>query len=313
MTLSVVASVYNEEQALPMFYKETSRILSECGWDYELIFVNDGSADNSIALIREFAKQDPHVAYVSFSRNFGHEAAMIAGIDYATGDGIICMDSDLQHPPELIPEIIGKFEGGFDVISMVRTANEKVSLLKKITSKGFYQVLNTLSPLHFEENASDFFALSKKAADVLRHDYREKVRFLRGYVQIIGFNKTTIEYEAHERVAGSSKYSIRKLLRFSYDALCSFSDIPLRLGIYSGFVAGLIGVIIMIYSIVQKIVYGAPAGYSTLIVVVCFMFMVTLFSIGIIGQYLSVLFLEVKDRPIYLVDESVNAGERDEC
>lgn len=311
MKLSVIASVYNEELSLPLFYKKITPILKECSWDYELIFVNDGSTDNSIKMIKEIQQEDPKVGYISFSRNFGHEAAMIAGIDHATGDGIVCMDSDLQHPPELIHEIIKQFDNGFDVISMVRTANEKTSIIKKITSKGFYQVLNVLSPLHFEENASDFFAVSKRAADVLRKDYREKVRFLRGYVQTIGYNKTTIKYEAHERVAGTSKYSIRKLIRFSYNALCSFSDLPLRFGIYSGFVVGIIGLVIMIYSIFNKLVYGAPAGYSTLIVVMCFMFFVTLFSIGIIGQYLAVVFTEIKGRPIYLVDESVMTSNKE--
>lgn len=309
MKLSIVVSVYNEEQSLPLFYREIKQVLNEVTWEYELIFVNDGSVDRSLDIIKGFKKENPHTAYISFSRNFGHEAAMIAGIDYAAGDGIICMDSDLQHPPELISEIIKQFESGFDVISMVRTSNEEAGLLRRITSKGFYRILNTISPLHFEDNASDFFAISKRAADVLRKDYREKVRFLRGYVQTIGFNKTTIKYAAHERAAGSSKYSTRKLMKFSYNALCSFSDLPLRFGIYSGFAVGILGLILMIYSIYNKLVYGAPAGYSTLIVVMCFMFFVTLFSIGIIGQYLAILFAEIKDRPIYLVDESVGADD----
>lgn len=301
MKVSIVASVYNEELSLKLFHEETTRFLKSCVNDYEIIFVNDGSSDDSLSVIKEIMNRDDRVGMVSFSRNFGHEAAMIAGIDYATGDGIICMDSDLQHPPETIPEILAKFEEGYDVISMVRTANKKVGLIKKVTSKGFYKVLNALSPVRFEENASDFFALSARAAKVLRQDYRERVRFLRGMVQIIGFNKTALEYEAHDRVAGESKYSIKKLIRFSYNALCSFSDVPLRLGIYAGVMVGLIGLIIMIYSIISKFVYGAPAGYPTLIVVICFMFFVTLVSIGIIGEYLAVLFTEIKGRPIYLV------------
>ena len=199
--LSVVVSVYNEEQALPMFYETTKLILEILPWDYELLFVNDGSRDDSLSILREYAARDEKVKFVSFSRNFGHEAAMIAGIDYANGDGIVCMDADLQHPPECLPEIVRKFEEGCGVISMVRTKNKSAGLLKNITSAGFYRVINALSDVKFEPNASDFFAISKEAAEVLRKNYREKVRFLRGYVQSIGFQMTTFTYEAHDRVA----------------------------------------------------------------------------------------------------------------
>lgn len=175
--LSVVVSVYNEEQALPMFYETTKLILEILPWDYELLFVNDGSRDDSLSILREYAARDEKVKVVSFSRNFGHEAAMIAGIDYADGDGIVCMDADLQHPPECLPEIVRKFEEGCGVISMVRTKNKSAGLIKNITSAGFYQVINALSDVKFEPNASDFFAISKEAAEVLRKNYREKVRF----------------------------------------------------------------------------------------------------------------------------------------
>ena len=200
--LSVVVSVYNEEQALPMFYETIKLILEILPWDYELLFVNDGSRDDSLSILKEYAARDEKVKVVSFSRNFGHEAAMIAGIDYADGDGIVCMDADLQHPPECLPEIVRKFEEGCGVISMVRTKNKSAGLIKNITSAGFYWVINTLSDVKFEPNASDFFAVSKEAAEVLRKNYREKVRFLRGYVQSIGFQKATISYEAHVRIAG---------------------------------------------------------------------------------------------------------------
>ena len=203
--LSVVVSVYNEEKALREFYKETNKILEQIkksGWEHELIFVNDGSADNSLSILEEIAHEDHDVKLISFSRNFGHEAAMIAGIDYSTGDGIICMDADLQHPPECIPEIIEKFNDGYEVINMVRTQNKSAGLVKNITSSGFYWLINHISDVHFEPNASDFFAISRHVAQVLKDNYREKVRFLRGYVQNVGFKKTNIEYEARARVAG---------------------------------------------------------------------------------------------------------------
>ena len=174
--LSVVVSVYNEEEALDAFYNTTAPILADCGWNYELIFVNDGSTDGSLALLEEFAQKNRRVKVISFSRNFGHEAAMIAGIDHATGDGVICMDADLQHPPKSIPEILSFFDQGYDVVTMIRKERKDGGLLKKITSKLFYKILNLLSPIQFEANASDFFAFTAPVAEVLKREYREKVR-----------------------------------------------------------------------------------------------------------------------------------------
>ncbi len=309
--ISVVVSVYNEELSLNSFYHVTSDVLENCSWDYELIFVNDGSVDNSIELLKKFAQENSKVKVVDFSRNFGHEAAMIAGIDHASGDGIVCMDADLQHPPESIPDMIAKFEEGYEVISMIRTKNADAGLIKRITSSAFYKVLNMVSPVKFENNSSDFFALARPVADVLRKEYREKIRYLRGYVQSIGFRKTTLEFEARKREAGESKYSIRKLLKFSMNALCSFSDMPLKLGMYSGLFVALCGFILMVVTIINKIVNGAPAGYSTIIVVLCFMFAVVLMVIGIIGEYIAVLFAEIKDRPIYIVREVYERGDQE--
>lgn len=307
--LSVVVSVYNEEQALPLFYQTTKPILESLVWDYELIFVNDGSADQSLAILKDLAVQDEKVKVVGFSRNFGHEAAMIAGIDYAKGDAIVCMDADLQHPPECLPAIIEKLEAGYGVISMVRTQNKSAGVLKNITSAGFYWVINTLSDVKFQPNASDFFAVSRQAADVLRRNYREKVRFLRGYVQNIGFHKTTIEYEAHERVAGESKYSIRKLFAFSVNTILCFSNLPLKLGIYAGVFAALMGVIVMIYTLCTR--QGAPSGYATIVVLNCFMFAILFVIVGIIGEYMAILFSEMKDRPIYVVEETRNLQKQE--
>ena len=310
--ISVVVSVYNEELSLQNFYKTTVGILESCVWDYELLFVNDGSLDSSIEHLREFAEQNSKVKVVDFSRNFGHEAAMIAGIDYAEGDAIVCMDADLQHPPESIPDIITKFEERYEVISMIRTKNADAGFIKRITSGAFYKVLNMMSPVKFENNSSDFFAIAGNVAEVLRKDYREKIRYLRGYVQSVGFRKTTLEFEARRREAGESKYSIRKLLHFSINALCSFSDLPLKLGIYSGIFVAICGFALMIFTIINKIVNGAPTGYSTIIVALCFMFAITLMIIGIIGEYIAVLFAEVKDRPIYIVRDVYNDEKEDE-
>jgi len=308
--ISIVVSVYNEEEALPLFYEAAVKALADVAWDYEILFINDGSTDDSRAQIYRITQNDPRVKAVHFSRNFGHEAAMIAGIDYATGDGIICMDADLQHPPALIPAIVKELSDGYDVISMVRTKNKSAGLVKNVTSSGFYSVMNSMSSTKMAKNASDFFGISRRAADVLRKDFRERVRFLRGYVQMIGFRKTVLEYQAADRAAGHSKYSIRKLMRFSMDTLMCFSDLPLRLGIYAGAFSALLGLILLIYTIVTKVMRGAPSGYATIIVVICFMFAVLFLIVGIIGEYISVMFREIKGRPIYIVEETVNMDKK---
>ena len=310
-TLSVVVSCYNEELALNRFYEETASILNKLDWDYELIFVNDGSQDSTMEVLTRLSLKNPNVKVISFSRNFGHEAAMIAGLDYSTGDGIVCMDADLQHPPEYLPEIVKKFTEGYDIINMVRTKNESAGWVKNLASSAFYHLINVLSDVKFEPNASDFFAISKKACKVLKDNYREKVRFLRGYVQNIGFRRTTIEYEARVRVAGESKYSMKKLIAFSLNTIMCFSNLPLKLGIYAGCGAGIMGLAMMIYTIWSWARIGTPNGYATTIVLICFMFSVLFLIVGIIGNYIAILFAELKDRPIYIVGETMNVDEED--
>ena len=208
MKLSLIVSIYNEAAVLGKFYEELSRTLQGSKFEYELIFVNDGSIDSSQSIIDIFSKEDARVKSILFSRNFGHEAAMIAGIDYASGDALICMDGDLQHPPEMVPEMVNVFlSGQADIINMIRR-NKK----KDIFSYLFYQLLNKVSSYPIESYSSDFFLLSGRVAKVLREDYRERVRFLRGFIQIIGFRRRTIIYDEKERTAGRSKYSFRKLL-----------------------------------------------------------------------------------------------------
>lgn len=302
--LSVVVSVYNEEQALPAFYETTRPILESLPWDYELLFVDDGSRDRSLSILEKMAEENSRVKVISFSRNFGHEAAMIAGLDYSTGDGVVCMDADLQHPPECLPRIIRAFEEGNEVISMVRTRNKSAGLIKNITSSGFYWLINCISDVHFEPNASDFFAVSRSVAEVLKGNYREKVRFLRGYVQNVGFQKTTLEYEAGVRVAGESKYSLKKLFIFSVNTILCFSNMPLKLGIYAGILSGAAGMAVLVYTLFTR--QGAPSGYATIVVLICFMFAMMFLLIGIIGEYIAILFTELKDRPVYIVRETAN-------
>ena len=304
--ISIIVSVYNEEEVLFEFYRETIKVLLLIDNPYEIIFVNDGSTDGSRSTLFKLSRDDENVKVIHFSRNFGHEAAMIAGIDYASGDYIVCMDSDLQHPPTLLPEIIRKFDSGFDIINMVRTENKSAGILKNITSAGFYKVINKVSDMKLVSNASDFFGISKRVADILRNNYREKTRFLRGYVQNVGFNTTNIEYEARKRYAGESKYSIKKLFRFSMNTIMTFSDLPLKLGMYAGGMAAFLAIIMMIYTVVSFLRVGTPSGYATIICLICFMFSVLFFIVGIIGEYLGLILAEQKDRPLYIVEEKIN-------
>ena len=304
--ISIIVSVYNEEEVLFEFYRETIKVLLLIDNPYEIIFVNDGSTDGSRSTLFKLSRDDENVKVIHFSRNFGHEAAMIAGIDYASGDYIVCMDSDLQHPPTLLPEIIRKFDSGFDIINMVRTENKSAGILKNITSAGFYKVINKVSDMKLVSNASDFFGISKRVADILRNNYREKTRFLRGYVQNVGFNTTNIEYEARKRYAGESKYSIRKLFRFSMNTIMTFSNLPLKLGMYAGGMAAFLAILMMIYTVVSFLRVGTPSGYATIICLICFMFSVLFFIVGIIGEYLGLILAEQKDRPLYIVEEKIN-------
>lgn len=304
--ISIIVSVYNEEEVLFEFYRETIKVLLLIDHSYEIVFVNDGSMDGSRGLLFKIAKDDPNVKVVHFSKNFGHEAAMIAGIDHASGDYLVCMDADLQHPPTLLPEIMKKFEAGYDIINMVRTVNKSAGIVKNITSSAFYKVINRLSDNKLVNNASDFFGISKRVADILRNNYRDKIRFLRGYVQNVGFNTINIEYEAKRRFAGESKYSIRNLFKFSMNTIMTFSNLPLKLGIYAGIMAIVLAIILAIYTVWSFIKVGTPSGYATTICLICFMFSVLFFIVGIIGEYLGMILSELRDHPIYIVEEKIN-------
>ena len=306
--VSIIVSVYNEELGLLKAYQEMRRVLDSLSENYELLFVNDGSTDQSAERLSEILREDPvHVRVITFSRNFGHEAAMTAGLDYAEGDRLIFMDADLQHPPKSIPEILCKMEEGSNIVNMVRTRNRSAGLLKNITSNAFYYVINRMSDMHLEPAASDFFAIDRKVAEVLRQNYRERIRFLRGYVQNVGFQKTTLNYEAAPRTAGHSHYSLRKLWRFSMDTIICFSNLPLKLGIYAGLLSALLGIGLIVYTLLTR--GGAPSGYATIVIVLCFMFAVLFLIVGVIGEYISIIFSELKDRPIYIVAD-IQGGDR---
>jgi len=305
--ISIVVSVYNEEEVLRTFHENLEGTIVENGLDAEIVYVNDGSRDNSIHILRELKSKSPNlVRVINFSKNFGHEAAMIAGIDYSRGKAVVCMDSDLQHPPSLIPSLVKKFEEGFDIVNMVREKREDNGWLKNKLSGLFYRFINKLSDQKLQENASDFFLISERVVDVLRNNFRERNRFLRGFIQIIGFNKTTESFIAPKRPAGESKYSFLRLISLSVNAIISFSKFPLYLGIYFGLLFVVFSLVLSVYTLyVYFFGNTPPSGYTTLVLFMSISFSILFILIGIIGVYVGYNFDESKKRPIYLIDSVI--------
>lgn len=301
--VSIVVSVYNEEDALNSFYKALNQELSQLSYQFEIIFVNDGSVDKSRSIIDTLSSEDDRVKGIHFSTNFGHEAAMIAGIDHSSGDAIICIDADLQHPVDRIKDMLSEYEEGYEVINMVRESRDDGGFLKNVVSKVFYKFLNKIAPINFEANGTDFFLISKNVAKVLRSEYRERTRFVRGFIQILGFKRTKLGFKASARAAGESKYNLGNLLILSADAIVSFSKLPLLIGLFLGVICSFIAIGIGIYSLVMNIIGDTPPGYTTLILVLTVFFAFQFFLIGVIGLYIGYMFEENKKRPIYIVEE----------
>ena len=302
---SIIVSVYNEEAVLPIFHQEVSAVIDSMAdtADFELLFVNDGSHDNSRQVLQQLMEKDQRVRVIHFSRNFGHEAAMLAGLDHCKGEAAVCMDSDLQHPPTLLPQMFEQYQQGKDVITMMRTERADGGASKHLSSRLFYHIINKISDAQLQPGASDFFLLSQRVINVLRSDYRERTRFLRGIIQIIGFEKASLTYEAPPRAAGESKYSLWKLLKFSFTAIASFSKTPLKIGIYSGLIFVLLSIVLIIYSLIMWIVDTPVSGYTTLVIFLSAFAGIQLFVTGAIGYYIGFVFDEVKQRPIYVIQE----------
>ena len=304
--LSLVVSVYNEFEALELFYEEAILQLNKLDISYKIIFVNDGSTDGSIDVLNKIADNNKKVYVINFSRNFGHEAAMLAGIDKSNSEAIICMDSDLQHPPSLIGEMLSHFDKGSHIVNMVRNDRLDGGFLNKLFSKMFYGLINKMTEFKLEPNASDFFLISERVAEVIRTDYRERTRFLRGLIQIIGFSKSRIEFIAPERIAGESKYSFLKLLMFSFSAISVLSKAPLRIGIYTGMFFAFMSLFVGSYSFAMWFIDRPIPGYSTIVILISTMFSIQFFVLGILGDYIGYIFDEVKQRPHYIIENELN-------
>jgi polyisoprenyl-phosphate glycosyltransferase len=301
--LSVVAPVFDEEESLPEFHRRLAAALE--GTDYEIVLVDDGSTDRTPELLRELADEDRRLRVVSLSRNFGHQAALTAGLDHARGDAVVTIDADLQDPPELIPRMLDEWLAGSDVVYAVRRARAGESRTKLVTARWFYRVFGRLAQIDFDQNAGDFRLLDRSALDALG-SMRERSRFLRGMTVWVGFRQSAIPYEREARFAGETKFPMRKMLRFSFDAITSFSNVPLQLATLVGFAVALVAFVGIPLAILMKILGLYVSGIATVLLFVGLLGGVQLITIGIIGEYLGRVYDEVKRRPLYVVRDRVN-------
>lgn len=302
-TISIVVPVFNEEGCVDEMVRRLGEVMDRVGCDYEVIFVDDGSSDGTLAAVRAASEVDARIRYVSFSRNFGHQKALVAGFAHATGDAVISLDGDLQHPPELIETLVGHWRDGYDVVYTVRMGNEGHAA-KELISGWFYWLLRKLTGVAVPTGGADFRLLDRRAADALR-DCDEQFIFVRGLVPWLGFRRKAVPYEAAERYAGSTKYVATRMLRFALDGIFSFSIVPLRLISILGAVTIALGIVYGFYSIaIFAFTAEAVSGWTSLMIVMLVFSGTQLLSLGILSEYVGRIYEEVKRRPRYVVAES---------
>ena len=306
--LSIIIPLFNEEEAIPYLYTRLIKVAEEIdNYDLEFLFVNDGSKDNSLNLIKEYKKNDSRITYLSLSRNYGKEIAMKAAIDYVDSDVVVIMDADLQHPPELILEMLKYYEQGYDDVYGKRKGREKESFLKRNASKAFYKILRAITYIPVEDGIGDFRLLSRKAVDALKQ-LNEKQRYSKGLFTLIGFNKKYVEFEVEERVAGKTKWNYLKLINLAIEGITSFSIAPLRIATVCGILCALGAFIYFIITFIQTLVMGIDVpGYASLLCINLLLGGIQLIALGLIGEYIGRIFVEVKNRPLYFVDEYSNS------
>lgn len=300
--ISIVVPVYNEEDNIEHFYQQICAVMKQTPYDFELVYVDDGSKDRSREILSQLERADTHVQPIFLARNFGHQIALTCGLDHADGDAVVMMDGDMQHPPSLIPTLLSYWENGYDVVQTVRKTTEGVGFLKKFTSKWYYKILNGISTVHIQEGGSDFRLMARRVVLEFRR-YRERARFIRGMVGAMGFKQAKIEFVAPKRYAGVSKFSPHKMLNFAIDGILAYSSFPLRLGLYGGIFCGLVSFLLILHVLYEKYIEGsAVPGWATITASVLFFGGLQLISLGMIGEYIGRIFDEVKRRPLYLID-----------
>ena len=302
--LSIVIPIYNESSILLELYRRLRAAAEQITTNYELIFVNDGSKDDSLNGLKELARSSDKTHFISFSRNFGHQIAVSAGLDHAKGNAIVIIDGDLQDPPELIPALYKKYKEGYQVVYAKRKSRQGESFFKKITAKLFYRILSKITSIDIPLDTGDFRLIDKIVVKNLQK-MPERQKFLRGQIAWIGFQQTYVEFERDERKHGETGYTIKKMVQFALDGITAFSDVPLRLVTWAGFTVSFFAFLIIIYALISKFVLNeVVTGWTSMIISVMFIGGVQLVAIGIIGEYLSRINNDVKNRPLYIIQET---------
>ncbi|MFO7612432.1 MAG: glycosyltransferase family 2 protein [Clostridia bacterium] len=303
---SIVIPLYNEEEVIGECIRRVVSVCDGIDGDCEIIFVNDGSADRTRELAINACNNDKRIKLINFSRNFGHQIAITAGMDNASGDAVIVMDADLQDPPEVINELINKYNEGYDVVYAVRAQRKGETVFKKLTAKAFYRFLRYMCNIDIPVDTGDFRLISRKVCDVMK-TLTERNRYVRGLVSWVGFKQAAVEYVREERFAGETKYPLKKMIKLSLDGITSFSSKPLTMSKNLGFLAAAAGFIYMIVVIFQKFVFGKTVqGWASLAVLILLMGGIQLIMLGIAGEYIARIFDESKNRPLYIIDEKYN-------
>lgn len=301
--VTILVPAYNEEEVLHLLYHRLKNIMdTNTNYNFEILFVNDGSKDNTLNTIQKLRKNDKRICYVNLSRNYGKETAMMAGFDYSKGDCIIILDADLQDPPELIPQMLEYWEQGYDDVYARRRSRKGETFFKKFTSKMYYSILQLVTKIEIQKDTGDFRLLDRRCVEALKQ-IRESQRYTKGLFSWIGYNKKEILFDRDPRAAGKTKWNYGKLINLSIDGLTSFTTAPLRLAAVIGILVSLIGFIYMLVIILKTLVFGADvAGYASTLVVILFLGGIQLIFLGVIGEYLGRAFYETKERPLYFID-----------
>ena len=301
--LSIVVPVFNEQEVILDFHTRVKSVVSSLNFDYEIIYINDGSTDNTSSILNELHLNEENISLLELSRNFGKEIALTAGLDHSQGDAVIIIDADLQDPPEVIPELIENWKQGFDIVYAKRKKRNGESFLKKITAYFFYRVIQKITKINIPEDAGDCRLLSQRAVNAIT-TMREQHRFLKGLFAWVGFPQKSVLYDRDARAAGKTTWGYWKLWNFALEGITSFTTIPLRLSTYTGFLTAFSALIYGAYIIIKTLLYGDPVpGYPSLAVIILFLGGIQLIAIGIIGEYLGRIFNETKARPLYLLDK----------
>ncbi len=306
---SVIIPVFNEEAILGELHRRLTAVMSSLGEAYELLFINDGSRDGSLAGMRALAGIDPQVRVLDFARNFGHQIAITAGMDHARGQAVVIIDADLQDPPEVIPELVARWRDGYQVVYAVRAKREGETFFKRATASLFYRLIRRITNVDIPVDTGDFRLMDRQVVDALG-TIREKHRFVRGLVSWVGFRQIGVPYVRHERLAGETKYPLKKMLKFAFDGITSFSFLPLQMATYLGFAVSGVSFLVICWVLFQKLSGRQPLepGWASVMTAVLFLGGVQLITIGLIGEYVGRIYDEVKERPLYILKEEIGAA-----